>query len=887
MGGDYHEKDAIRCIDGNSAAELSGLWRRGRDRDGPIGKGAHLLCIFEPGASLDDIDGRLSGLGLPPDARWDRNGKPQPIPTVNITFDRMLDIIQEDASFQGICIAAHPNDRGIMDSDTVEQWWSQEIMRNKKFLCMELPRPRSEYIERPENSLTKSILLGKDDRYERLRPIATICSSDCDKLSSTKDRDTNYIGFRSTWIKMSDPSIESLRQAFLDHESRIRFGPRPEESYTFSKITNIKVKGASFLSDENIVFSHNLNALIGGRGTGKSTIIEYLRLGLEQEHMIRGGEPRKNLERLKKTIRSNTSIKISIEKQGQTWVFDRTGTSASRVVEGEDVPDIARFFPVRILSQKEIYAIAEDRDARGRIVDDLIRTQLDEIERHAQDLTKEIRELNNRIAEHPELVKRKSELETEKLDLKTRLERLKTLEEPLRHWKGLLTEERFFDQLNDERKTIVRSVKEVIEETEFSCTVLGSELSETPNANLISKIADQADKLVRNLRNSILKAIENFERGTTSLFEMDGVKKWIKGSEQSQRGYESLRKELTAQGTDPDQYLQYQRQLKEKEVEINEIQKRLDGLFELRKKRDGEAGAPGKLDELKGLWKEQTQARKEMSKQLTQAVPKTVGGEPFVKVLVETFGDDRAFAAKMQNLVQDRRRVGQDDWGVFNEVRREILPDDSFLAKVVKARKSEQSPIDVFTSWVELLKAGNRPEECPWGPQDRRTKVLLEWCNEKRLLELELWRTPDRIRVELYRQDGTRVGELEEGLSIGQRCTAVLALLLAHDDVPAIIDQPEEDLDNEFVYRELVPLLREMKEKRQLLIATHNANIPVNADAELILALEVRSERGKLKEMDHNKCIGALDRSAVRQAVEEIMEGSEEAFRKRFEKYGF
>ena len=141
--------------------------------------------------------------------------------------------------------------------------------------------------------------------------------------------------------------------------------------------------------------------------------------------------------------------------------------------------------------------------------------------------------------------------------------------------------------------------------------------------------------------------------------------------------------------------------------------------------------------------------------------------------------------------------------------------------------------------------------------------------------------------MELYRLDGSRVGELEEGLSVGQRCTAVLALLLAQDDEPAIIDQPEEDLDNEFIYTELVPLLRRIRDKRQLIIVTNNSNIPVNADADLILALEVRDERGHIKEINEHKCIGALDRTAVRLAVESIMEGSEDAFRRRFEKYGY
>ena len=854
---------------------------------GPIGKGAHLLCIFEPGASLDAVDARLTQLGLPPDGRWDSNNRPRRISTDNMTFMRMLEIIQGDAALRGICIGCHPNDRGLMDSNTVEQWWSQEVIRNNNFLCLELPRPRNEYIQQAGNSLLKNVLLNTDSRYERLRPIASVCGSDCDKLSATTDGDTNYIGFRSTWIKMSQPSIESLRQAFLDHESRVRFGLRPETSYGYTKINRIEINGASFLANADVLFSPNLNTLIGGRGTGKSTVIEYLRLGLDQERDIRGEEPRKNLERLKKTVRSHTRIRVSMEKQGRTWVVGRIGDSDPQIIEGEDVPDIARFFPVRILSQKEIYAIAEDRDARGQLVDDLVRLQLDEIDRRTQDLIREIRELNEQIVARPELMKRKRDLETEKLDFKTRLEKLKALEKPLNEWKGLLAEDGFFKRLHDEGKAIVRTIKEKLDEVEFSCTAIGSELSESPHADLITKVADKADLLLVEFRKSVEQAVETFDKSVSTLFGLDEVAKWKEGFQKAQLEYETLRERLKVDGTDPDQYLEYQRQLREREVQISEVQKRLDGLAELERKRDGNGDTPGKLEKLRELWGKETRTRKEMANQLTMAMPKNQTGEPFVKVKVEAFGDDRGFAIKMQDLIQDRRRVGQDDWGVFDEVKHQIVPENSFLANIVAVRTPEQSPIEVFISWVQMLRSGSQPEPCPWGPQDRRTQVLLEWCSEKRLMELDLWRPPDRVRVELYRQDGTRVGELEEGLSIGQRCTAVLALLLANDDAPAIIDQPEEDLDNEFVYRELVPLLREIKEKRQILIATHNANIPVNADAELILALEVETERGKTKVIDGQHCIGALDRRSVRMAVEEIMEGSKEAFRKRYEKYGF
>ena len=95
------------------------------------------------------------------------------------------------------------------------------------------------------------------------------------------------------------------------------------------------------------------------------------------------------------------------------------------------------------------------------------------------------------------------------------------------------------------------------------------------------------------------------------------------------------------------------------------------------------------------------------------------------------------------------------------------------------------------------------------------------------------------------------------------------------------IDQPEDELDSEFLYKELVPMLRAAKRQRQLIIVTHNANIPVNADAELVYALKAEGGRGTCLSQ------GGLDRPDVARAVLNIMEGSEEAFRRRQEKYHF
>lgn len=96
---------------------------------------------------------------------------------------------------------------------------------------------------------------------------------------------------------------------------------------------------------------------------------------------------------------------------------------------------------------------------------------------------------------------------------------------------------------------------------------------------------------------------------------------------------------------------------------------------------------------------------------------------------------------------------------------------------------------------------------------------------------------PDGITYCVYRKDGTLAGPLER-VSAGQQGAAILNLLLASGDEPLLVDTPEEGLDNEGVYAELVPLVRREKERRQIVIVTHNANIPVNGDAEAILAME-------------------------------------------------
>lgn len=119
-----------------------------------------------------------------------------------------------------------------------------------------------------------------------------------------------------------------------------------------------------------------------------------------------------------------------------------------------------------------------------------------------------------------------------------------------------------------------------------------------------------------------------------------------------------------------------------------------------------------------------------------------------------------------------------------------------------------------------------------------------------------------------------------EALSMGERAVVLLKILLGLDDKPLLIDQPEEHLDNRYIYDELTPAFRAAKQRRQIIIATHNANLVVNTDAEQIIVAE--HQDGVLSYTS-----GTLENPEICERIKTILEGGDEAFKKREERYGF
>ena len=138
----------------------------------------------------------------------------------------------------------------------------------------------------------------------------------------------------------------------------------------------------------------------------------------------------------------------------------------------------------------------------------------------------------------------------------------------------------------------------------------------------------------------------------------------------------------------------------------------------------------------------------------------------------------------------------------------------------------------------------------------------------------------DDLRVSYRPERSTKYIPLSN-VSAGQKTTAILTFLLAYGDLPLLLDQPEDDLDNKLVYDLIVTRLKEAKSKRQIIVVTHNANIPVNADAEFIVSMDSESEQVAIKYE------GTMDDKNVRKEICDVMEGTQFAFEMRAKKYHF
>jgi uncharacterized FlaG/YvyC family protein len=259
--------------------------------------------------------------------------------------------------------------------------------------------------------------------------------------------------------------------------------------------------------------------------------------------------------------------------------------------------------------------------------------------------------------------------------------------------------------------------------------------------------------------------------------------------------------------------------------------------------------------ELKEVREKMTERRKQQLKGINANLGVTIKDYTvFVKY------DDAGITAEFEDFMKEKMHGTYLQDHVIGNVCSRITPSD--LADLVLARDVQtiSTTAKVSIEWAEKIVS----KLCYWGI----------------LFDLQALAKPPKPVITV-RTKGTPPKEFPVlQLSDGQRHTILLTVaMLAESNVPLVIDQPEDDLDNAFIFSSVVATLRSIKEKRQVILVTHNANIAVLGDSELILPMYRENDRGKA--MDR----GSIDSEATKQCVQNILEGGPAAFLRRKEIY--
>ena len=656
-------------------------------------------------------------------------------------------------------------------------------------------------------------------------------------------RSLGQVGQRTTYLKLSpEPTLEGIRQAFLMPDTRLRFPQSlhsewqhvsgvqflesPEPSWP--RIERVEIEGG-FHSGLSTDLAPGLNAIIGGKGTGKSTLIEIIR------YVTGGEEPLLDDGRLNRrfNFRANAEARIGIvDDQDEPYLVHRSGDDApARLLRnGRDTEvEVRRRFALTVFGQRELQELAN----REGLLREFVASQAGP-------------EWETAIKKETGLMDALQLADTELTQLESNLERMQEFVEELKDIQERLlrAHDRGADSLVEKSNTLAESdravsavlawpdaVLEAVDHLEMTLPAPALTSHPLVPANLledIEKLEAAVTRSVGDLRPSIEAAADAMKAHSTD---------WQK-SHQDER--HRIQSELAEAGiANPG--------------ELDALQRRRAELANLVGNQQASVGRRKELTDQRG---EQLTALADVRRRksrLTEDAARELTGRVGDRVRVRT------------NPLADRSQL----LALFEEHLR-----GQSVRKAQLERLVESLPSVIATA---ILDGPGALEALGCSPATASKLAQLSPSVARACEECDI---PDQVIVEINLGSvGAENWTPVQSVSPGQRATALLALALASGTNPLIIDQPEDDLDNRYIYDEVVKVLRAVCKERQVIVATHNANVAVLGDAEMVLALDADSGQGQVL------AVGGLESPSVAETTRKILEGGDEAFRARHRRY--
>jgi DNA repair exonuclease SbcCD ATPase subunit len=621
--------------------------------------------------------------------------------------------------------------------------------------------------------------------------------------------------------------------------------PPPPQPARFHKIRSLEVRGG-FLNDLKVDFDPHLNCLIGGRGTGKTTILEFLRFALKDPT----DPARRMTPEVKRLVAGNLKtghVRVGIEtKDGARYTVVRGATGETSILDEAGKPTNLSLthgavFDIDVFSAHEIEGIATTPAAQLEILD---RFEQEPLRLLAHDLKRLEQELSSNALELVRLGGERAALQEVLVELPLLEERLRALQGTARteQVETALARRRLAELEAREVRLKLTLVDERLQRLAqlpwLETNQFAAEVAKGPHGEAFTRATAALDEAERVFKEATQRATAAVG---VALAQLEALKATLDHAHQAEE--EHYRSVLASHERERDK-AQEQLLLQRRQVALLEARRRLDDqtrAFDA-KLRERE----GLVEQLSLLREKRTAIRAAVARSLTTRLA------PLVQVSIQPGADH----ARYEELLQEGLRGQNKQYSAV--VQRLVKSPPSVFAQLVQARD-----LDNLVERTGL-------------DRDRVGWVVEQLKDTKLLYDIEVVDLQDAPRIEL--QD---VKEYKDAstLSTGQRCTTILPILLLDSDKPLLIDQPEDNLDGAFIYEHVVKRIQAVKEGRQLLFVTHNPNIPVLGDAELVVVMKSDGKRASVKRS------GTV--LECQEDVTEILEGGRLAFEERQKRYGY
>jgi len=635
----------------------------------------------------------------------------------------------------------------------------------------------------------------------------------------------------STFLKIGAYTFESVKFALLDQENRVSNQP---PALTHSYIKSIAFEGDK-LNDRSINFSPELNTFIGIRGSGKSTVLESIRYALNISFGKNTADQDYKEGSVKNALGSGGKISITaVDRHRREYVVRRiVGEQSDVYVDGELQPGIN----IReTVLHKPIYFGQKDLSNTGQgfendLVEKLVGEKLLDIRSAITKQRQSVVEVARRILKLSDIGEKQKEYEAKKQDAQFRLKTFKAhgVEEKLRKQVDYEQDNRVAKDLSNFIAGYTQELDQFV--AQYADDFLNRKKYESKqNKDFFTELFGIFNR-VENGTKQIRAIVEQTQIASSEIKdkvkEFEELKSALK--EEFAAIARNLSEDLKSSGVtaiDPDEFLRLRKTIESATQFLAALAKEKQKNIALSQQLSAS------LSELNDLWHQEFTVIKKELEILNEQ-------ETALQIDIEYKGDKVAFLKYVKDLFRGSKLRET----TLSEIVTEFSDGAGIYRDIDKAKSMVGGSVVPFEEYF--------------------------WENLSALLT---WQVPNRYTINYH-------GKELKNHSLGQRASALILFVLSQrDNDVVIIDQPEDDLDNQTIYEDVIKLVRKLKPQTQFIFATHNPNIPVLGDAEQVVACAYVEDAIEIQS-------GSIDKPEIQDAIVGIMEGGTEAFQRRKEIY--